>query len=115
MMKEITSILAWSMGFFACASVSIHGTVLETTFDCQKGEYTEIVATGFVDIDAKGFFLNIAESNNRIYFPLDAAGIAKLYANQTSVRMAAKISKDINNIYFAKSWVLTSKKTPAIQ
>jgi len=108
MTKRIIRILALSTSFFASATLGIQGMVIETIFDCQKGEYTEIVATGFIDADETGLFLNITEPKDRVYFSSNDTEIARLHANKANVRMTAKIYKDVRGLYFAESWVLTT-------
>lgn len=108
MTKRIIRILVLSISFFASATLGIQGMVIETTFDCNKDAYTEIVATGFIDADEIGFYLNISEPNDRVYFPPGDTEIARLHTNKSFVRMAAKISKDVRGLYCAESWALTT-------
>jgi alpha-D-ribose 1-methylphosphonate 5-phosphate C-P lyase len=104
-MNKLILFFAVSIGFFALPA---RGVVLETTFDCNKDEYTEIVATGFIDADETGLFLNITEPSDRVYFQPGDTEIARLHANKSFVRMAAKIYKDVRGLYHAQSWALTT-------
>lgn len=72
------------------------------------GKLNEVIATGFIDLDEIGYFLNITDSNERIYFPWPTAEIAELHLNKKVVRMAAIVEEGEKDFYKTEYWVFTS-------
>jgi hypothetical protein len=61
---------------------------------------------GYIDVDKRGYFLNIAASNERVYFPSDSKDIPKLHEDKVFVRVGAIISQEENGIYATENWVI---------
>jgi len=70
------------------------------------GKLNEVIVTGFIDLDEVGYFLNITDSKERIYFPEYATDIPELHKSKTLVRVAAIVEEGDNDNYKTNYWVL---------